>query len=148
MFRKRFLFFKLWRVNKYIQYNKAFLDPCDSILDSIWVELGWFFSFFYLYRIRVIILTPMIHQNLVVYRRSLTNSLITDSKRGKFNLYRINLKSIDPQGLIKKMGFCLFFFLSKKKRAIGSIEMCFCFLIPYTLSDLPVSELLGMILTK
>lgn len=45
------------------------------------------------------------------------------------------------------MGFCLFHSYPRKKRAIGSIEMRFCFQF-YTLRDLPVSELMGMILTK
>ena len=43
--------------------------------------------------------------------------------------------------------FILFILIQEKKRAIGSIEMRFCFQV-YTLSDLPVSELMGMILTK
>ena len=87
--------------------------------DLSWVELGWFFFlfFFTFYRIRVIILTPRIHQNLRVYRRSFTNTLSTDSKRGKFNLYRINIKSIYPRGLIKKMGFCFFYSYPRKKKS-------------------------------
>lgn len=103
-------------------YNKALLDPCDSILDSIWVELGWFFSFF----------TGFVSQfwlqgftKIGGYTEEVSLTLWLRTVKEENSIY---IESIYyPRGLITKMGLFILFLSKKKKERLDPLKCAFVF---------------------